>query len=402
MAPINPERPTKQRVESGKSRAYIAKPMNHKNYTLASYCSSPAWGGLEMNVLRFLQWMKQRSWNLVFYGDPNTRLYQEVSRSGIRTAPVTTRLRSGDLVNAWRLSRLARRDGARWLVVHRSPDIFMGVFARLFSRGRLRLIYSQNMHIGKDKKDPYHSWLYRRIDAMETPLKWLADRVLEKTTLPPERLHILPRGVEIDTFTSLRPSRAEARQRLGLPTDQVVLGVVGRIDPKKGQDIAIEALAQLGRLGYRPHLLLVGDQSHNEGDEFDAHVRQLVVVHRLVDQVHFLPFREDIEWIYAALDVYLMTSKSECYGMVTLEALLSGLPVIGTRDGGTIDLILPGQNGLLVQPRHVGQLVTAIRTFLDDPESARRMGKFAREDAMTKFSHVQQCEAWEKLLADLA
>ena len=376
--------------------------MNHKSYTLASYCSSPAWGGLEMNILRMLKWMKQRGWTIVFYGDPQTQLYQEVAQTGIKTAPVTARFHTGDLVNARRLAGLAQRDGVRWLVVHRSPDIFMGVFARLFSRDRMRLIYSQNMHIGKDKKDPYHAWLYRRIDAMDTPLKWLADRVLEKTTLPPERLHILPRGVEIEKFTSLAPSREAARKRLGLPIDQPVLGVVGRMDPKKCQDIAVEALAQLRQTGYRPHLLIVGDRSHNEGDEFEVRVQQMVADHHLEEQVHFFPFQDDIEWIYAALDIYLMTSKSECYGMVTLEALLSGLPVIGTRDGGTIDLILPGQNGLLVEPRNVGQLVDAIRSLLDDPESARRMGRFAREDAIKKFSHVSQCEAWEKLLADLA
>ena len=402
MVPVNLESRTKQRVGPGSRPRYIVKPMNHKSYSLASYCSSTAWGGLEMNVLRLLVWMRQRGWEIVFYGDPQARLFQEASLANIRTEPVTTRLRSGDLVNAWRLARFARQDQVRWLVVHQSSDIFMGVFARLFSRGRIKLIYSQNMHIGKNKRDPYHAWLYRRIDAMDTPLKWLADRVLEKTTLPPERLHILPRGVEIEKFTSLRPSQADARKRLDLPPDQPVLGVVGRMDPKKGQDIAVDALAQLGQLGYHPHLLLVGDRSHDHGDEFELRIHRIVADNHIETQVHFLPCREDIEWIYAALDIYLMTSKSECYGMVTLEALLSGLPVIGTRDGGTIDLVLPDQNGLLVAPRNVGQLVEAVRSLLDDPETARRMGRFAQEDAIARFSHVRQCEAWEKLLADLA
>jgi len=146
----------------------------------------------------------------------------------------------------------------------------------------------------------------------------------------------------------------------------------------------------------------VGDRSHNEWDEFEASLRAKVAAHELETPVHFFPHRPDIEWVYAALDIFLMASKSECYGMVTLEALLSGVPVIGTNDGGTVDLVQPGRNGLLVEPRNVQQLADAIRTLLDDKDAVRRMSENARKDAVIRFSHVRQCEEWEKLLETLA
>jgi glycosyltransferase involved in cell wall biosynthesis len=376
--------------------------MSHKKYSLASYCSSPAWGGLEMNVLMLLRWMKERGWPVRFYGDPATRMFREAIASGIPATGIMTRLRAGDLVNAWRLSRAVRRDQVRWLTVNRSPDMFMGVFAKLFAHGRTRLIFSQHMHIGTNKKDPYHAWLYRRFDAVETPVRWLADRVLEKTTVPPARLHVVTRGVEIDRFTAHRPDRDAARKLFGLPLDQPVLGLVGRLDPKKGQDVAVEALVRLKESGCRPHLLLVGDRSHNEWDEFEAGLHGKVAALGMEDQIHFFPHRSDIEWVYAALDIFLMASKSECYGMVTIEALLSGVPVIGSNDGGTVDLIQPGRNGLLVEPRNAQQLADAISTLLDDPDALGLMGENARKDAIVRFSHVRQCEEWEKLLETLA
>jgi D-inositol-3-phosphate glycosyltransferase len=402
MVPTTFVNEAKQRVELPTRSTYIANPMNRKQYRIASYCSSPAWGGLEMNVLRMLCWLKERGWDTVFYGNPETRLYQEAIREGFRTSPIVTRLRSGDLVNAWRLARRMRHDNVHWLVVHRSPDYFLGAFARIFSGSRIRLISQQHMHIGGRKKDPYHVWLYRRFDAFVTPVQWLADRVLEKTSVPSERIHIIPFGTEIACFTSGRPSREAARNRFGLPLDQPVLGLIGRLDPKKGQDVAVEALAQLGQSGCRPHLLIIGDQSFNEGDEFTDYVHALVDKHGLKDQVHFFPHTPDVAWAYAALDLFLMASKSECYGMVTVEAFLSAVPVIGTNDGGTVDLVHPGQNGLLVEPRNATQLAEAIKSLLDDPELVRRMGQAAHEEAIVKFSHVQQCEAWESLLEELA
>ena len=351
-----------------------------------------------MNVLRFLHWMRIRGWQVVFYGNPGTRIYREASESGIQVRPLISRHHVGDFLNAWRLTRLARQDNVRRLIVHRSFDLFLGVMVGYFSRGKIRLIYSQNMHIGKNKRDPYHAWLYRRLDAFVTPVAWLAERVLEKTRVPAERLHIIALGTEVEPFTTLKPSREAARERFGLPSDGWVAGLIGRLDPKKGQDIAIRAVAALHQAGHRPHLLLVGDQSFGEGDEYAASVHRLVDELHLGDYVHFFPHLSDIEWAYAALDVFVMASKSECYGMVTVEALVSGLPVIGTNDGGTVSLIDHGRNGFLVEPRHVDALAQALTLLLKNRDQSIHMGARAQEEAVTRYSHIRQCESWEKLL----
>ena len=401
MVPLSRVTAAKQRIGPATGGVYIDKPMDPKRYRFASYCSSPAWGGLEMHVLRFLRWMSQRGWMAVLYGDPATRLYQEATRAGIDTRSVVPHLRVGNFLSAGRLARLTKRDNVRWLIVHRSPDLFVGAFARVFSGGRTRLIYHQHMHIGRDKKDPYHYWLYRRPDAFVTPVQWLADRVLEKTSVPKERLHVIPQGIETERLTTGKPDKAAARARLGLPADAIVIGLVGRLDPKKGQDIAIEALAQLRQSGREPHLLLVGDQSFAEGDTYTTLVHELVDRHHLHDLVHFVPHIDEVEYAYAALDIFVLASKSECYGMVTLEAMVSGLPVIGTNDGGTVSIIDPGRNGLMVEPRNVAELVSALTTLLDDPALRARLGAAAHEEAIVKYSHVRQCELWENLFERL-
>lgn len=354
-----------------------------------------------MNVLCLLRWMTEHDWSVGFYGPADTRLHSEVKQLGLETAAVDSRLKAGDLVNAWRLARLIRRDNVRRLIVHQSRDLFMGVAACKMSGNRCRLVYSQHMHIGGNKHDLYHSWLYRQIDAMITPAQWLADRVLEKTSIPQEKLHVVTWGIETERFTSSKPDQRSAREEFNLPVDATVIGLIGRLDPKKGQDIAIKALAKVHSSGHYAHLLIVGDQSFGEGDRYAERVHQLVKDLSLTDHVHFFPHHDEIEQAYAALDIFVLASQSECYGMVTVEALVCGLPVIGTDDGGTVSLIDHGHNGLRVKPFDVADLASSLIDLLEDQELREHLSKTALDESADRFDHRRQCHAWGTILNSL-
>jgi D-inositol-3-phosphate glycosyltransferase len=368
---------------------------------IASLCTSPSWGGLELNVIRFLVWMQLRGWEVRLYADPDTRLYREASERGIPVGAVRSRLRYGDVVNARRLARLLRQDGIRFLVINQSPDMFVGVVAGMMAGASVKTLYQQHMHVGGAKRDWYHRWLYGHFAAWVTPVQWLADRVLEKTYLAPDVIHVIPLGIEMEQFTALLPDRLSARRRYGLTENDVVIGMVGRLDPKKCQDIVVEAVARLRAEGHPCHLLLVGSQSYNEGDEYVAALHRRVKALGPHDTVHFVPNEMHVAWAYAGLDIFVLASTSECYGMVTIEAMASGIPVVATNDGGTVSLVHHDRNGLLVTPRKVEELVAALRRLLEHPDQAQQLAATARTEAVAKYSHTAQCEAWETLLTQL-
>jgi len=346
--------------------------------------------------------MRARGWKVLFYGDPDTRMYREAAAYNVPGSPVKARLRSGDLVNAWRLACRLEKDKVRWLTVHQSHDLFLGTVARKLTGGVTKLVYSQHMHIGRNKKDLYHRWLYGQLDAFVTPVQWLADRVMEKTCIDPTRLHIIPRGIELSRYLDNFPDKKAARGRFNIPSEAIVIGVVGRLDPKKGQHVAIEALARLRRAGHPVHLMLVGAQTFAEGDAYAERVHSLVKELGLTEFVHFRPHDEEPQWAFAALDIFVLASKSECYGMVTIEALTCGLPVVATNDGGTVSLIESERNGLLVRPMDPDDLAKALTRLLEDPQLGIQLGSEARQRAVATFSHHDQCRAWEALLHDLA
>ena len=375
--------------------------MVDKSFAIAAYCSSTAWGGLEMNILRFLVWMRKRGWMTILYAPAESNLCQKAQEAGIKARFVKSSFKYGDIINARRLARFAKEDHIGILTLQQSRDIFLGVLAKRFSGNSFKLVYSQHMHIGGDKKDYFHSWEYGHFDAWVTPLPWLADRVKEKTTIPVDKIHIIPHGIELERFTSSRPDRKTARQKLAFPQDIVLAGIIGRLDPKKCQDAAVKALARVHRAGHLVHLAVIGAETHSEDTGYGRDLRELVRDLGLNDYVHFRPHQEHPEFAYAALDMFVLASKSETYGMVTIEAMASGLPVIGTAEGGTLDLIANEVNGLLFPPMNEEELAAAMVRYVTDPEFAARLAGEAKKGAADKYSHTRQCEGWEKMIDEI-
>lgn len=368
-------------------------------FPIGSYCSSTGWGGLEMNVSRFLCWMKQRGWPVFLYASPDSGIMSHAAELGIPSRPFS---RPSDLTALWRSRELARRamaDGVRVMLLHQSTDTLVCSLAKKWSGGKLKLAFSQNMHLG-NKRDLIHGWQYRQLDALVSPLPVLAKQAEQQTVVPVDKIHVIPHGIELIRFAD-RIDRSEARTKLGLPIDATIIGIIGRLDPKKGQHVGIKALARLHRLGIPAHLLIVGDSTLGAGDQYRQMLQQTVAQTGLVEFVHFRPYLDQPELAYGAMDIFALTSQSETYGLVTIEAMTSGLPVIGTDSGGTADIIEHERNGLLFPPDDDTALASALNRYIIDHSFAAKLAAQGKQDALARYSHTQQCESWERLFRQM-
>src|SRR5690606_14487644 len=142
-----------------------------------------------------------------------------------------------------------------------------------------------------------------------------------------------------------------ARRALDLPTDRPIVLFVGRIQPLKGPDLAIKALAALGRSDAM--LLLVGGASGVDGDAELTRARQLVDELGLADRVRFADPQPHhiLSTYYRAADVVVVPSRSESFGLVALEAAACGIPVVAAGVGGLRTLVDDGRTGFLVESR---------------------------------------------------
>ncbi len=367
---------------------------------VAALSLSRAWGGLEMNILNHLRWMTARGRQMILHAHPDGRLYAEAQSLGIPVRAVDSTFRYGDIVNAYRLARLIKTDNVGAMSVHLGQDVFLAVLAHIFAGKSFKLIFSQHMHVG-NKKDFFHAWEYRHFSAWVTPLDLLAERAAKNTVVPRDKIFVVPQGIELNRFTEKLPDKNTARKALNLPESGIILGIVGRLDPQKGQDTAIQAVARLHQTGMPVQLVIIGEQTAGEHENYVEHLKALIAENNLGQFVHFRPFRKDIESVYAALDILVMASHSETYGMVTIEAMASGVPVIATRAGGTVEIVEDGVTGLLFPPRESEPLAVAVKRYLENPQFAIETANRARETAVKKYSHIAQCAGWERVLGEV-
>jgi glycosyltransferase involved in cell wall biosynthesis len=156
-------------------------------------------------------------------------------------------------------------------------------------------------------------------------------------------------------------SKKDARSKLGIPHDKFVLGSIGRLNHVKGFDILIEAVKNLN--SDNNSLLFVVAGQGNEKNELERRV----IEYNLQDKIKFIGFLENTEDLLAALDVFLLTSRSEGFPLSLLEAMNFKLPTIATDVGGIRDLLVDGKAGLIIPPENKFELVKAIRILFENP-----------------------------------
>lgn len=190
---------------------------------------------------------------------------------------------------------------------------------------------------------------------------------------PAGRIEIIAPGVEHAFFAP--GDRRGARNALDLPVDSPVLLFVGRVQPLKGPDVAVRALAELHRSDAL--LLIVGGASGREGDDEMRLLHDLIAELGLEGQVRFVEPQPHhiLSTYYRASDVVIVPSRSESFGLVALEASACGIPVVAGAVGGLLTLVDHADSGFLVFDRDPKKYAAYINEILDHPEHAAVMGK---------------------------
>lgn len=211
-----------------------------------------------------------------------------------------------------------------------------------------------------------------------------------------EKVTVFPPGVDANRFRPPK-SKDKVKKELGFSNNGPLILSLGRLDERKGFDLYFRAAAEVIRkLSNRcsPQFVLsagVVEGHPHEVAERDR-LRELVRSLDIEDAVRWLPVLPEAEVprYYRAADVFVMPSRYELFGMVMLEAMASGVPVVATEFGGPPEVITDGETGLLIDPVDIAELADAIAELATDPERRRRMGAAAR-------MRVEQSYSWVRL-----
>ena len=365
-----------------------------RDYKLAYLCVNNSWGGLEMNQLRNAKWMKERGHDVLLLVLKNSRIANEAAKENLQVKYLKQHKKYYDFLNAWRLKSIIKKNKITHLILRDPHDMSLAVTSKRLLRNKLFVAYFMEMQLGIKKKDFIHTWRFKGLDLWSCPLKFLADQVKSMTNFSSKKVKIIPSGIDLTKFKKL-PNKIEAREKLNLPTDKKLLGLIGRFDPQKGHLLLLDAYKLLDdKLKSNIDLVFLGEKMNPDVDNYYEKLQKRIKADNLNSKVHILPFRKDVETFFAAIDAFVMASKAETFGMVTIESMASGTPVIGSNAGGTPELLGFGEHGLLFETLNEKSLKDAIERFI----TQNNFSKDQLINSIEKFSHEKVCNLVEKEL----
>ena len=214
-----------------------------------------------------------------------------------------------------------------------------------------------------------------------------AAELIEHYAADPERLCVSPPGVDHEVFS---PGPQEpARRALGLAPGPLLL-YVGRIQPLKGLDVAIDAFSALAADRPDARLLVLGGPSGPDGEAELARARARAASSGFGDRVEFRGpvAHHEVAVAYRAADVLVVPSRSESFGLVAAEAQSCGLPVVASAVGGLAHAVADGESGYLVSGWDPNDFAAAVARVLDDPDTAAALSDGAVEHSHLSLIHI--------------
>lgn len=224
----------------------------------------------------------------------------------------------------------------------------------------------------------------RRLDLIIPMSQWIA-RAMVDQGVSDANIRVMYDGIDPDRMAA-GASAAQVRAAWNVAADQPVFGMVGNVREWKGQETVVRALSTVVRAHPTAVCFFVGATSPQDHD-YKARLDALIAEAGLTTNVRFTGYQSDVPGFVDLMQFVIHASiQPEPFGMVVLEAMARGKPVIGSRAGGVVEMVVDGETGLTFAPGDAGELATMIGRLLADEAACRRMGERGLARVRSHFS----------------
>ena len=359
---------------------------------LLELCLSPSLGGLELymmhaakalcndfNVLSLVAQGQQ----LEPYFENTEHRYLSIKHKG-----------DSSFASARKLAKIIDEHQIDIIHIHWTSDLLTSVMALLMSKGKPKLVQSRHMNMTRFKNDIYHRYLYKKMDMILTVTSQLADQV--KKYIPASiRPRVETLYIGSDEVQVLDDDVIQAyKKELGV-TDEFIIGMVGRIEEAKGQYLLIEAVERLKADGINVKVFFVG---HVMQEAYLKTLETMIKDKGLEKEIIFLGFTKQPHRFMQTCDVMVLATRCETFGLVLIEAMQVGTPVIASKSCGPLEIIEEGKSGLLFEVGQSDDLYQKLLYAHENTAALEAMANVGKERAETLFSSKKQFEKLSELL----
>ncbi|MDD5211694.1 MAG: glycosyltransferase family 4 protein [Sulfuricurvum sp.] len=360
---------------------------------ICELCLSPDLGGLELYMMRASRYLNEQGecisvinakGKLRSYYDGTVYRYFTLKRHNVFLAWLTAR----------DLACIIDNEAIDVVHVHWTKDLPTAIIAKLLSKRKPKIVQSRHMTMTRFKDDFYHRFIYRNLNlilAVTHQVKSQIEKFIPASIRPKvETLYI---GAQQPIIIS-EDEKNSRRKELGL-ADSFTVGIVGRIEPQKGQWVVIDAIEKLIHQGIDAKALIVG---HAMSDEYLAALQKDIVMRGLKDRIVFTGFTREAQVMMQLCDVVVLATENETFGLVLIEAMMCGICVVGSDSGGPLEIIDDGVNGLLFKTFDAVDLADKLSFLQQNPEVRIEYALKGKQKALDVFESQKQFEVLKMTL----
>jgi len=338
--------------------------------------SSGSWGGQEYRTCLEINWLNANGHRAWLICDPTSEVMTKARELGTPVVPMLLKHRINPLVS-FRIWLFCRRNRVDLIKTYSSKDhwLCLPLYVCGWPVTRSRCITDP---LGHKKR----AFIYRHGCAkIVADAQVIKKEFIEQYGITAKKIEVIGSAVDLEKFSPNR-DRLKFRREVGLSEETPIIVNIGMIRPDKGQFNLVEAARIVRHQRPDAHFVFVGEATGGRSRE--KWVRKAIDRAGLNGNVLMMGYRWDIPDILAAANMVVIASRhTEASPIVLREAFASGRPVVATRVGDVPEIIVHGENGLIVQPNDSNALATAILLFLSDENLAARCAanglRYARE-----------------------
>ncbi|MDX1651966.1 MAG: glycosyltransferase family 4 protein [Brumimicrobium sp.] len=278
---------------------------------------------------------------------------------------------------------------------------FIGITAAWLARIRHRLYtrhYSNYHHKYFPNGLKYDRWINKRSTKIVSISKVVSSILVNKENVPEEKIVLIHHGFPVELFGDVAPERtASVRERHGIPENKVIIGVIARYTYWKGVQDIIPAFQKINAENPNTHLVLA-----NANGDYSKEIKH--ILSNLPEKSYTeITFEPDNAALFKCFDIFVHTpvdKESEAFGQIYIEALLSGLPCVFTLSGVANEIIINGENAMVVDYENSQEICQAICNLLESSERKKQLAVEGKKVA-SSFTISKKILELEKLYSEL-
>jgi len=364
------------------------------NILFLNSIDASTWGGLEHWMELTGTGLTNRGFGVYVAGRPNSEFLRRVSsHENVTILPLDI---SGDFNPGTirEITRIVKKHSIRAILCNFVKDVRLAGMAREFAPG-YKIIWTPGVNLAK--RSLSHKYMFSGfVDHVIVPSKHLRDDIVASGYIPVEKFSVIPIGIDAGVWSgSQEEGRAFLCREFNLPKGAFICLTSGRFVPQKGHTHLVDAAERLVREYDNIFFVFLGD------GPLQMTIMEKIHSLDLTDRFIFCGLLTCHQPAVGGADIYVHPAIIEPYGIVLVEAMAAGLPIVTTRVGGIPEVVAENENAILVDAADAGGLADAIKRFYLDGDLKEAYGRAGRKRFEAEFLVEKMIERIEKTVREV-